>query len=216
MIIDHDNAFYRQRWITKGANRFNGAFYYSKEIVKYIIPNIKTDRNWVTINTLGIGNYDLNHSIVFVHNNLEPERYRWLKKYKDVILVCGLKNTMRLVAQYGTPVYLPLSVKVSDVKKYTCSKTKEVAFVGRPSKARMGKLPQDLEMITNLPRTRLLKAMAPYRKIYAVGRTAIEAKILGCKVLPYDYRFPNPNIWRVVDCAEAVKILQKELDKIDG
>jgi hypothetical protein len=35
-------------------------------------------------------------------------------------------------------------------------------------------------------------------------------QILGCKVLPYSDR------WKVIDSLEAVPMLQKELDKIDG
>ena len=61
----------------------------------------------------------------------------------------------------------------------------------------------------------LLKEMAKYKNVYAVGRTAIEAKILGCNILPYDPRFKDPSIWKVVDTMEAVSLLQKELDEID-
>ena len=58
--------------------------------------------------------------------------------------------------------------------------------------------------------------MARYEEIYAVGRTAIEAKILGCKIKVYDERFPDPNFWKVIDCAESAKTLQQILNKIDG
>ena len=53
MIIDHDNSEYRRRWNRIGSDRYNGAFYYSKEIVANIIPNVRTDRNWVTVNVRG-------------------------------------------------------------------------------------------------------------------------------------------------------------------
>lgn len=49
MIIDHDHPAYKKKWDALGMGRYNGAFYYSKEIVKNIIPNVDTDRNWVTI-----------------------------------------------------------------------------------------------------------------------------------------------------------------------
>jgi hypothetical protein len=61
----------------------------------------------------------------------------------------------------------------------------------------------------------LLREMAKYRRVYAVGRTAIEAKILGCEVLPYDQRFPDPSIWKVLDSMDAAKMLQRLIDKID-
>jgi hypothetical protein len=52
-------------------------------------------------------------------------------------------------------------------------------------------------------------------KVYAVGRTALEAKVLGCKILPYDPRFPDPDVWKIVNVDEAINLLQWELDEID-
>lgn len=214
VVIDHDDLDYRKRWESAGANGWNGAFYYSKEIVKYIIPRITTDRNWLTINTYG---KCLDHSIVFIHNNLHPENYDWLKRYKDLVLVCGIPETMSKVKHLGTPIYLPLSVKKSDVVKYKVPlKTKEVAFAGRASKRNGTNLPMGCAQLYGLPRTRLLAEMARFKTILAVGRTAIEAKILGCKIGYYDPRFPDPSIWKILDSSQAAKILQKELDKIDG
>ena len=57
--------------------------------------------------------------------------------------------------------------------------------------------------------------MAKYKRVYAVGWTAIEAKILGAEVLPYDSRFPDPRVWKVIDNSEAAVILQQKLDKIE-
>ena len=213
MIINHDHTAYRSTWEVQGNNKWNGAFYYSKEICKYIIPRVRTDRNWVTINTKGVG---CDYAIVFVHNNLHPENYQWLSKYKDLVLVCGVKSTMKKVQHLGEVVYLPLSVDVEYVEKFKREKTKDCAFAGRPSKKQGAILPAGCDVLAGMPRTRLLPQMAKYRTIYAVGRTAIEAKILGCKIAPYDRRFPSPNIWKILDCRDAAKILQKELDRIDG
>ena len=58
--------------------------------------------------------------------------------------------------------------------------------------------------------------MARYRNVYAIDRVAIEAKVLGCSVLPYDRRFPDPNFWEVIDSRDAAKMLQGILDDIDG
>ncbi len=80
MIISHNNAEYRKKWENAGANQYNGAFYYSKEILKNIIPNVETSRNWVTVNVRGVG---CNHAIVFVHNNLHPSNYEWLRQYEQ-------------------------------------------------------------------------------------------------------------------------------------
>lgn len=215
-IIDHTNAAYMTRWRIKGADKYNGAYFYSQEIVKHIIPYVKTDRNWVTINTLGRGHGNIDHSIVFIHNNLEPKRYSWLSQYEDLILVCGIESTMDKVKHLGTPIYLPLSVNVEKVEKYrVAEKTKKSAFAGRPGKLN-SRVPFTCDRLCGLPRNILLREMAKYETIYAVGRTAIEAKILNCQIGIYDPRFPDPNIWKVLDCRDAAKILQKELNKIDG
>ena len=216
MIIDHDNRHYRYKWNRMGTARFNGAFYYSKEIVKNIIPNVVTDRNWMTVNMQGIG---VDHSIVFVHNNLHPERYEWLRKFDDVVLVCSLKETCERVAHIGRPIYLPLSIDVKAVRQFRLKKEDRhgIAFAGRPEKRTLDGivLPQ-VDIIENKPRQEFLKTMAHYEFIFAVGRTAIEAKALGCRLLPYDRRFPKTSVWKVLDNRDAAKILQERLDETDG
>ena len=215
IIVDHNSQCYKRNWWSAGANRYNGAFFYSKEIVTNIIPKIKTDRNWVTVNTYGVGVKD--HSIVFIHNNLQPNNYKWLRKFKDMILVCSIPETCHRITDFGTPVYLPLSVDVDYVKRFRVSrKTKSQAFAGRRSKANLGKLPRGIDYLSGLKRDDLLRRMAEYKTIYAVGRTAIEARVLGCEIGVYDKRFPDVSIWKVVDNSQAVKLLQKILDNIDG
>lgn len=213
MIIDHNHPAYRKKWNRSGSNRFNGAFFYSKEIVKDIIPRVNTDRNWITVNVQGTG---CDHAIVFIHNNLHPEHYDWLKQYEDLVLVCGIPETVEKVSHLGKAIYLPLSIDVENVKQYARPKTKKAAFVGRKAKRKGMELPEDIDYIEGLPRTKLLPAMAEYEEVYAVGRTAIEAKALGCKVLPYDPRFPDPKRWRVLDNKEAAQILQEKLNVIEA
>ena len=214
MIINHNVPEYKQRWDRAGVNRYNGAYYYSIEINENIIPRVDTDRNWVTINQPGLG---ADHAIVFIHNNLHPQRYEWLRVYDDLILVCGVQDTVRKVEHLGKAIYLPLSVDVDYVKQFAVeNKTKGAAFAGRPSKENYGRLPYGIDKITRLERELLLPSMAQYEIIYAVGRTAIEAKILGCEVRPYDRRYPNPDVWRVFDNKDAAWLLQMMINKIDG
>lgn len=215
MIIDHTCKEYRDRWRLIEGNRYNGAFYYSKEIVKNIIPRVQTDRNWITVNIKGVG---VDHAIVFIHNNLHPEHYDWLAQYgfKDLVLVCGIPETCEKVAHLGTPVYLPLSIDVEYVKQFKTDKTKGAAFAGRRPKRKNIKLPKGIDCIEGIPREEFLKQLAQYETIYAVGRTAIEAKALGCKLKPYDPRFPKVSRWKVMDNKDAAKILQEKLDEIDG
>lgn len=213
MIISHEHRKYIRKSGRIGAGRFNGAFYYSQEICRYIIPSVRTDRNWVTINIPGIG---VDHAIVFIHNNLHPENYDWLSKYDDLILVCGVPETVDKVSHLGKAMYLPLSVKVSEVEKFRCKKTEEVCYVGRKGKRTDIPFPTCTHFIEGLPREQLLRRVAKYRKAYAVGRAAIEAKILDCEILPYDERFPDPGIWQIADSSQAAEILQKQIDEVDG
>lgn len=212
MIVDHNNEKYRRRWNRSGDNRWNGAFYYSKEIVANIIPRVETDRNWVTVNQRG---ECFDHSIFFVHNNVHPQNYEWLADYEDLVLVCGVPETREKVAHLGKTIYLPLSVDCEYVRRFRARKTRDRALIGRPSKVKDVEL-DCVDVIAGLPRTKLLPLMARYREVYAVGRTAIEARILGCEVLPYDPRYPDPSIWQILDNSEAAELLQFMLDRIDG
>ena len=218
MIIDHTHPLYAAKLRTLGEDKYNGAYYYSKEIVKNIIPNVKTDRNWVTIR---IANYKdhPDHSIVFIHNNRNPNYYEYLRNYKDCILVCGLPSTRDNVSFFGKAIYLPLSVDVEQVKKYRVKeKTKEAAFAGRKVKLAYAttQMPKDVDILAGMSQSKLLREMAKYKKIYATGRTAIQAKILGCEIGVMDVRFRDPSVWKVVDNLEAAKMLQKMLNEIDG
>lgn len=214
MIINHNHPEYRKKISGPYHRKYNGAFYYSKEICKFIIPNVDTDRNWITVNIKGAG---CDHAIVFIHNNLHPENYDWLADYNDLVLVCGVPETCAKVAHLGRAIYLPLSVDVKYVEQFKkVKKTKDTAYVGRYSKTKYGELPRGIDYLYGIKRQDLLPRMAQYKKVYAVGRCAIEAKILGCEVLPYDRRFPDVERWKIVDSLEAAKILQSKLDMIDG
>lgn len=213
MIINHEHPTYRKKWNRIGKNKYNGAFYYSKEICKNIIPKVKTQRHWITINIPNVG---CNHAIVFIHNNLHPEHYDWLSKFKDLVLVCGVPETCEKVAHLGKAVYLPLSVDVAYVEQFRVEKKdKDTAYVGRKSKAKRGELPSGIDYLCGMKRQDLLPQMARYKRVYAVGRTAIEAKILGCEVLPYDDRFLDTDRWQIMDNSESAVILQRILDEID-
>ena len=213
-IVSAESAAYVKKRGTDGPAVWNGAFYYSKEIVRNIIPNVETDRSWITINLPELGAED--GAIVFIHNNKTPEVYNWLNRYRDLILVCGIPETVERVKGLGHAVYLPLSIDTKDVKAHSGKKTRGRAYVGRQSKHAGIKFPNGTDLLQGMPRDRLLDEVARYREVYAVGRCAIEAKALGCKILPYDPRFPDPKIWKVVDNLDAAKKLQEILDEIDG
>lgn len=214
MIIDHNHPEYKKIRNKQGYGKYNGAYYYSKDIVKYLIPQIKTDRNWVTVRLEKVPVPD--HSIVFVHNNRNPNYYSYVRKAKDVILVCSTWHTYANMEYFGNPIFLPLSVNVNNVKRHRVKeKTKEMAFAGRRLKM-TNRIPSSCDILTDMPQSRLIKEMAKYKKIYAVGRTAIQAKILGCEIGIYDNMYPDPKVWKVVDINDAAIMLQEELNKFDG
>jgi len=220
MIIDHTSKSYLERWNALGVNRFNGAYYYSKEIVKNIIPNVKTTRNWITINAYN--NEGIDHSIVFMHNTFHPEVYNWMMDFKDMLIVTSLPHLIKELGYLGHVIYLPLSIDINYVERFkTNKKTKDVAFVGRLSKLKHYDelnihFDNDVDLIGDMPREDLLKEMAKYKRVYATGRVALEAKVLGCEILPYHPLFPDPVLWQVLDNKDAAKILQKKINEIDG
>lgn len=120
------------------------------------------------------------------------------------------------MSHLGKAIWLPLSVDVEEVAQYKTRKTKNVAFAGRRAKRTFYNFPEGVDYIESLPRKLFLEEMAKYRGIYCVGRTALEAQILGCRVFPYDTRFPDPSRWEVMDNRDAAVILQQKLEEIDG
>lgn len=215
MIIDHTDRRYIESRERLSGNKYNGAYYYSQEIAENIIPGVETDRHWITVNVRGAG---MDHAIVFVHNNLHPENYEWLRTYgyRDLIMVCGIEETCEKVAHIGTPIYLPLSIDVEYVKQFKTEKTKEIAYAGREIKSEGCELPEGIDHLEGMPRDIFLSELAKYQTVYAVGRTAIEAKALGCRLKAFDPRFPKVSRWKVLDNAAAAKILQAKLNEIDG
>lgn len=220
-IIDHTHPEYIKARNRIGKGKYNGAFYYSTEIVSNIIPHINTDREWITIDIDGLYTnipVDFERPIVFVHNRCHPEWYEKYKNCKDPILVCSVKDMCKKLEHIGKTIYLPLSVDVKYVQKFTRPKDKEVAYVGRKGKLREipgCKIPGGVPFVYGVPRYQFLAEIARYKKVYAVDRAAIEAKILGCKILPYEPTYPDPSVWKILDNEDAARLLQTKLNEID-
>ena len=211
-IVSHLTRQYAERTTPKQ----NGAYWYSKEIYENIIPHIKTKRPWVLIN-IPYKCYD--HAIVFIHSNLNPIRYIWLSDYKDLILVCSQHETVDKMIKWFPQshiVYLPLSIDVKYVSKFKRKrKTKEIAFAGRLSKCPKYIDQQGIDILGGIEREDLLKELGKYKKVYAVGRCALEARCLGCEILPYDPRYPDDR-WHLYDNKDVIPMLQNILNEIDG
>lgn len=215
-LITHSHPGYLAM-LESGASRHNGAYYYSREIAGIMMHMVETDRPWVTIHVPG---RCFDRAIFFVHNNAHPEIYGWLDRYEDLVLVCGVEETCEKVSNLGTAIYLPLSVDTGYVSSFARPKCRDACYVGRRGKrvGEVGKvsLPEGVDLLEDMPRTQLLERLATYRRAYAVGRCAIEARVLGCEVLPYDPRYPDPSVWEVHDTRWAAGELQRKLDEIGG
>ena len=216
MIIDHNDADY-QRVLNaptkrRKENRYNGGYFCSKDIVEEIIPRVKTDRSWITINVQKC----CDHSIFFVHNYLHPEWYEFIKNYNDVILVCHHQSVIDKVKHLGQAILVPTFIDVDYVSKFKTEKTKDTCYVGRRAVRQGLLLPDGIDYIENVPREDLLTELAKYRKAYCIGRTALEAKALDVEVLPFDPVWNDTSYWQVFDVKEAAKLLQDRLNRIDG
>ena len=222
MNITHESPDYLELRNNLYGGKNNGCWFYAKEIAKNIIPNVKTNREWNTVGRELEGMHD--GMILFLHDNATPWHYSWLKNYNDLVLVCSSQYTADSVKYWGHIVLLPMSVDVEYVKKFRVKeKTKDTCFVGNPwvkqnirSMTSPNGLPNGVDVLSGISRTKLLRELAKYKKAYAIDRCAIEAKVLGCELLELDTRYSVDHIGEVLDNKDAAKILQAELDKIDG
>lgn len=219
---DPNYEAYKKMFHPNGSGAHNGAYYYSQEIVKNIIPNVDTWRPWDTMGMKFLRSQD--HAIVFLHHCLSWERvYHWLRRYRDQVLVCSTMPTLEWAKTVYSahPIFLPLSIDVEYVKQFKTKKTKRACYAGNrwafKRKDENENIPDYVDFPPpNMPREEMLKWVAQYREIYAIGRCALEGKALGCKIKPFYHVYPDPDYWKLLDNADAAKILQKELDRIDG
>ena len=205
----------------KGNGAHNGAFYYSQEIVKNIIPNVQTDRPWDTLGMKMMRSVD--HAIVFLHHCLDWDRvYSWLDRYKDQIFVCSTQPTYEwALSKKKQAIFLPLSIDVEYVKQFQSPKTKRACYAGNrwafKREDEDKNIPDYVDFPTpNIPREEMLKFISEYRELYAIGRCALEGLALGCKIKPFYHVYPDPSYWKLLDNKDAAKILQRELDRLDG
>ena len=214
MIIDHTHPEYIKRRRKLGNGKYNGAYFYSCEIVENIIPRVNTKRDWNTLGQELDGMHD--GMILFLHDNLSPWHYDWLSKYKDLVLVCSSQYTADSVQFSGKTIYLPMSIDTEYVAKFRAPKTKDTCFVGNVWVLSniLSTIPNGTDFFSSLPREELLKEVAKYKRAYAIDRCAQECQVLGCELLPLDVGYGCDST-DVLDNRDAAKLLQIELDKID-
>lgn len=220
-IIDTTDPNYIARRNSITIGKYNGAYYYSKDIVDYIIPRVHTDRPWDTLGIRACRSMD--HAIIFVHHCRNWDRvYNWLHSYKDQILVCSTWPTLDWAKRRGKKaIFLPLSIDITSVQKFKTEKTKEACYAGnRWSFKREDEnrnIPAGVDFPpAEIPREEMLKFIAPYKELYAIGRCALEGLALGCEIKPFYSAYPDPNYWVLRDCSETAQMLQESLDLLDS
>lgn len=220
-IIGTDNQQYQRARGNLGSAKFNGLYYYAKNIERFIIPRVNTWRTWNTVGIKACGGED--NMIFFVHNNLDARKYIWLKKYQNCLLVCGTRHMVGPMAQYGISTYLPLSIDIKSTKRFGLGtkKDQDACYMGNPWKFRdkdVAKyVPPWVHRFGQMPREQLLPIVAHYRTVYAMGLCAVEAQALGCEVKQCWWRYPEPEKdFPLFDCADAAKLLQKAVDLLDA
>ena len=201
--------------------RFNGAWYYSHTICDKIAPLIKTKRTIDSIGKQTCGCED--GAIVFIHANTGVEdNYAWLSRYKDLILVSNNDATTEILSKMfpqSHAITVPVSVDVEEVLTHNHEKEYEACYAGNLWGFKLEDVkkyvPEEVPKFSNIPRYDLLEIISRYKNVYAVGITAVEAKVLGCNILVCDHRFPDPEYWQPLDYKDAAKILQAKIDEID-
>lgn len=217
---DPNYIAYCKNYHQNGKGAYNGAYYYSQEIVKNIIPNVNTWRPWDTLGMKHLRSFD--HAIVFIHHNLDHDKvYGWLRRYKDLVYVCSTHASVSWATDQtnGSTIFLPLSIDIGYVCQFKTKKTKDACYAGNLWKFKEPDIAKYVPEGTdfppkNLPREELLKFIAPYKVCYAIGRTALEAKALGCKVKNCDSRYEGTK-WALIDNKDAAEHLQEQLNILD-
>lgn len=215
MIIGTQDAHFIHKRNGLSRGKHNGAYYYAQEIEHNIIPRIKTNMNWVLVRPEQCPD----NSIVFVHNNADLGGLDdWLSKKNNLILVCSVEPTRKYCEKFGESILLPLSVDVDYVEQFKCEKTRDTAYCGNlwgfKHKDFLELVKPGTHILTDIPREQMLQEMAKYKSVYAVGRCAIEARVLGCDILYCDSRYPDPSIWKIYDNKDAAENLNTKLREL--
>lgn len=221
ILTDTNTIRYKAMRYRQKNGKHNGAYYYSKEIVKNIAPYVKTYRPWDTLGMRRVGTTD--SAIVFLHHCIHWEKvYYWLRAYNDLVLVCSTAPTLEWAKtiEGAHPILLPLSIDVKSVERYRCDKTKRACYAGNRWAFKRAdeeaNIPDYVDYPpASLPREELLQFIAPYKELYAIGRCALEGLALGCEIKPFYRKYLDPSYWVLLDNRKAAVLLQKALDDIN-
>ena len=219
VTIHYNDVNYVRKWADLPSGKFNGAYYYSRDIEEHLAPLLTTKRPINVLGTICCGGVD--HMVVFIHNYLNPKAYGWLKRYNDVIVVSSDYNVEDEILKNHKVIHLPLSVNVEEIAKHKVKKkTKDACYMGNQwvfKKQELAELvPPEVHRFGEMEREKLWDIVAEYKYAYAIGLCAIEARVLGCRLKMSRYRYPDPEgKFKVFDLREAAVCLQEAIDIIE-
>lgn len=220
IILGTQSPKYKRWWLRQGDGRFNGAYWYAKEIEDIILPEIKSN---AFINTVAVAIH-LPYQIpigafVVAHDNHQTiQRYRKLFN-KGITWICSLDTTQMVLEQAGEKTaFIPLSVDSEYVSQFeTTEKTEGTAFFGNSWGFKQKYLNElkkggEVAILSKAPRHDLLAKVAKYENVIAEGRCAIEAQMLGCNVTAPDYeREFNSVVPPMMDSREVIPMWREVL-----
>lgn len=201
-----------------GSSKYNGCYYYSRTLEKYLVPQVNTDRPWHLTGMKSCGGVD--RMILIVHSNKEPNKeYRWLNKYRDTVCICGTRKTAEAVSMFSHSIYLPPCVCIEEVRGFGkgIKKDQDTCFAGNPWPMYRDEIdkyvPAWVHRFGPMPREEFLPIIAHYKNVYAIGVTAAEARALGCNILKRTDKY-DPEDFPLIDCKDAARCIEVALDLI--
>lgn len=214
----HDPNYQRLYDALGPSARYNGLWYYSQTLEKYLVPRVKTDRPWNLIGLKPCGGVD--NMIVIVHNNIEPgKEYNWLRKFRNTVCISNIRRAAEEVSQYSYSIYMPPCIDIKEVRSFGkgIKKDQDTCFAGNPwpkYRTEIDKyVPAWVHRFGPMPREEFLPILAHYKNAYAIGVTAAEARALGCNILKRSDEF-DPEDFPLIDCKDAAKCIEHALDLV--
>ena len=114
-------------------------------------------------------------------------------------------------------IFIPLSIDINYVKQFkTKRKTKKVCYYGRLEKCPKDIMEDDtIDKLGEGERDEMLKQIAKYKMVYAIGRCALEAQALGCEVKSHQGEYEGVK-FELKDNTDIIHDLQRILNEIDN
>lgn len=159
--------------------------------------------------------------IVFVHSNNALDRYDYLLKYKNIVLVCSTNHSKQeLIAKgHRQVIYVPLSIDTEYLAKFKSETKSGTIACGNvwafTSDTKNYFRSKGIPHYHDLQRDELLALMGQSERVYAIGRTAMEAIYLGAEVIQPEKEYPVEKYTTYYTQDDAIKMMQEQLDNLE-